>query len=94
MNKLRLAHVLPTCPKYSNTFKKGPYKDGNYARVTILVDDDHNSRMAYDANEFPRELLEAPYYVKGLYPVITSCYHANGTAGLKIILEKEKNNYV
>ena len=91
--KLRLAHVLPTLPRYQNNFNKGPYKNGNYSQVTILVDDYRNTRMVYDANEFPRELLEAPYYVKALYPVVTSCYHSNAPAGLKILLDKENNNY-
>lgn len=88
--KLRLAYVMDTLPKYENTFKNGPYKNGNYKGITILVDK-NNTRHSYDANEFPKELLEKPYYVKGLYPTVLSAYGGRSNPGLSILLDKEDN---
>jgi hypothetical protein len=90
--KLRLSHVLDTLPRYQNNFSKGPYKNGNYARVTIIVGFDRYAPK-YDANEFPRELLEPPYYVTKIYPVVLSAYGNDANTGLYIVLDKENNNY-
>lgn len=92
--KLRLAHVLPTLPRYNNDFAKGPYKNGNYQRVTIHYKDDTKGMFLYDANDFPREFLEAPYYVTEINPGIRSVYHSNAIIGLDIYLGKEENKYV
>ena len=92
--KLRLSYIMDNLPRYQNNLSKGSYKNGNYARITIKVEECGITQMIYDANKFPRELLEAPYYVKKLCPVATSCYHNNCTVGLQIILDKEINKYV
>lgn len=94
MSKLRLSHVLPTLPRYSNDFTKGPYKNGNYQRINIHYKDEHNCMNLYDANNFPRKFLEAPYYVKEINPGIRSVYHCNATICLDIYLGKEENKYV
>ena len=86
---LRLSHIMRTLPKYENKNTKGPYKNGNYKGVEIVWNSD-----IYDANNFPREFLEHPYYVKKLSPFIRSAYGSKGSAGLYIILDKEENKYV
>lgn len=87
--ELRLSHIMSTLPKYETNHTKGPYKNGNYKGIFIVVDSD-----VYDANKFPREFLERPYYVKRLAPFIRSAYGSKGSAGLYIILDREENNYV
>ena len=90
--KLRLSHVMDTLPKYSNKFSKGPHKSGNYKGVNIVVYD-NNTRHNFDANNFPRELLEAPWYIKEIYPVVTSSYGSHTNAGLYIVMEKGEKDY-
>lgn len=91
MNKLRLNEVLRVCPKYSNTLKNGPYKNGNYQRVLIHYIDEKNCMHLYDANKFPREFMERPWYVSKLEPACRSCYNSNANVGLNIYLDKEEN---
>lgn len=94
MNKLRLNQVLPTMPRYQNNFKKGPYKNGNFSGVSIIVRGNINYAHQYDANNFPRELLEQPYYVNKIYSVVLSAYCKSVNTGIYIELEKEENKYV
>lgn len=93
MNKLRLAQLLPTLERYENKFTKGPYKNGNIISTTIKVTFDGTFKE-FDANDFPRELLERPWYVRSIYPVCKSSYMKNVNVGLSIYLDKEENEYV
>jgi hypothetical protein len=93
MAKLRLSHVMKTLPRYNNKFKSGPYKNGNYSRVTIVSEENGRGRH-YDANDFPRDFLEEPWYVSKIYPVVTSAHCSNATVGLYIVLDKEEKQYV
>lgn len=92
--KLRLSYIMEALPRYNNYFTKGPYKNGNYQRVLIHYIDENNCMNLYDANDFPREFLERPYYVKEINPGIRSVYNSNATIGLDIYLGKEENKYV
>lgn len=91
--KLRLAHVIDTLPKYKNNFNSGLYKNGTYKNVSILIYGTNNSIQKFDANNFPRELLEAPWYIKEIYPVVTSTYGRHANSGLYIVIEKEVRDY-
>lgn len=93
MNRLRLNQLLPTLERYENKFTKGPYKNGNIISTTIKVTLDGVFKE-FDANEFPRELLERPWYVRKIYPICKSCYNRKANIGLTIYLDKEENKYV
>lgn len=93
MNKLRLPMLLPTLPKYDNAFKKGPYKNGNYRGVYVILAGDNFYSNRYDLNDLPREYLEAPYYVIGISPTVLSCGMHEANVGLYIYLAKEENKF-
>lgn len=92
MPKLKLSHLLPTLPRYINSISKGPYKNGNYKGVTLVTPFDGLNKSGtreYDANDFPKELLERPWYVIRVIPYVRSCHRNTGTAGLRVLLAKE-----
>lgn len=92
MTKLKLSQLLPTLPRYINNLSKGPYKNGNYARVTLVTPFDGLNKSGtreYDANDFPKELLERPWYVIRIIPYVRSCHRNTGTAGVRVLLAKE-----
>ena len=91
--KLRLSHLLDTLPRYQNSFSKGPYKNGNYAGVSIIVRDTPYATK-YDANNFPTKILEKPYFVNKIYPVVLSAHRSNVNTGIYIEIEMEENKYV
>ena len=90
---LRLSYVLDALPKYENSFKNGPYKNGSYKSCIVLVPG-FPGPVRYDLNDVPSELFESPWYIKSMTPTCLSAYGSKANVGLFIILDKEENNYV
>ena len=87
--KLRLSYIMDTLPRYQNKLSKGSYKNGNYQRILIHYVDEKNCMHLYDANKFPREFMEYPWYVSKIEPACRSCFQSKATVGLNIYLDKE-----
>lgn len=91
--KLRLSYLIDVLPKYNNDFKKGVYKSGNYKGLAISTIDSTFGSVINTFDDIPKELLEAPWYVKSIYPVCSSAYKGNYNCGIRIILDREENKY-
>ena len=88
--RLRLSHLLPTLPRYSNNKTKGEYKNGNYKGIFLAIGNGIYRRVLVD-EDIPKEYFERPWYVSQIIPKCTSAYGSKGNAGLFIILDKEEN---
>lgn len=94
MSKLRLAHVLPTLPRYHNSFKKGLYKDGNYSGLFISFNNTTGVyKHIYTDDDIPKEYFEKPWYVKSITPSYTSAHRNSASCCIMIVMNKEENDY-
>ena len=90
MIRLRLAHLLPTLPRYHNSFKKGLYKDGNYCGLLISFNDTGIYKHIYTDDDIPKEYLEQPWYVKSITPSYTSAHRNSVKCAIMIVINKEE----
>lgn len=90
MNKLRLAHLLPTLPRYNNRFNKGNYANGNYAGFKLSVNATGVYKDIYTDDNIPKEYLERPWYVKSIVPSYTSAHKNSAHCCLYVIIDKEE----
>lgn len=89
--KLRLAHVLPTLPRYHNSFKKGLYKDGNYNGLLISFNSSTGIyKHIYTDADIPKEYLEQPWYVQSITPTYTSAHRNSAKCAIMIVMNKEE----
>lgn len=91
--ELRLGHIINTLPRYDNKFKRGPYKNGNIARVTVVTKNHNGVGNCYDINNMPREFFEAPWYIKLIKSEVLSAHGNKANCGLIIELLEEENQY-